>query len=384
MTGRPWSKPAVKWLRDHWFNVPLEEVLSHYPDRSRNAVEKAARHIGLPAKTKTIPDPIPLKLRGVSVPSELENHPSPDAVLKFLVKNQSTIIRVIKRMKERRLAAAIKEASPTLREIKRRRQRTIIFVVADSHVGHKKGLAPPEMWDRCGPENRKLQHRMWRHWRQMIVHMRQAKLDGWRIVVVFLGDINTGKEKADEGSGVYAISIPEQVKIAVGLLSEIVIIADEAYLIRGTPYHTGKEPLAEMMIAKELGIEFKEEMIYHTGRFRFHFSHKVSVTKGPLQYAPTAVARELMFAYAQQEVLGHIDGVIRAHRHQGVGAFFPGGTFGIITPGWQGRTWYSTEGGLALIPKLGYSYIEVDGKAQAYFRGFDEPRMTEVRAKIGD
>jgi len=215
--------------------------------------------------------------------------------------------------------------------------------------------------DFCIPENSKHQWMLWDKWTAM------GKDVGPVDIMVVNGDGVDGYGKKNYGEEMITTDLDAQAYIAARCIAEIK--AKKYVILEGTPYHTGQNINGDAQIALHLKTMGKNAVCYTDYKVdlnnrKFHYAHKVGISKSSWQYRATPVAKELVTALLNVDEVGKFDGVFRGHAHYYVRVEF-GHHFGTILPCWQLRTpFMAREGPLNFIPKHGYVLVEVRKNGQ--------------------
>jgi hypothetical protein len=130
---------------------------------------------------------------------------------------------------------------------------TLVAVVADLHTNSVRGLCPPSINLDAGGTYKasKAQRLVWRRWLDFweIVEAKKKAL-GCRLYVVVAGDV--GDKNTHDGSGLISRVNSDEVKIAALALEKPREIADEFFIVRGTPAHEGPQASLCELIASDL------------------------------------------------------------------------------------------------------------------------------------
>lgn len=238
-----------------------------------------------------------------------------------------------------------------------------ILLVADIHSGSTVSPVHPkaklESGMSVGPNN--FQKRVLRpFWREM------CKVPVDRVVT--LGDMTDGRNRKDEGCGIWTSDLTLQTLNAALLLRELNIRPDEEGYKRidaigGSGYHIGSNPSTDQLVCSKINelndrSSDKFDVKYHGMEFilsaekcKVHFSHKMSTGF----YQGTALNRELMYSYLYQY---DIDGMIRAHIHH-YHLDSDGRRFAVSLPGWKGRDKYLKSFGLKYLSQIGWVVLRL-------------------------
>lgn len=238
---------------------------------------------------------------------------------------------------------------------------TKILVVSDLHVGSIYGLMPGSVEEESsagGDENytvhkpNRFQRSILKRWKDMVKKV--GRVD----VMVVNGDAVDGVNYRERGKSAWTTNLSTQVDAA----ADLVAMVDYKNLVvtQGSLYHVDSNISTDYALAKVLEGKFGDDYVVKTKEGpRFHFSHQIGVSSSSWQYRSTPIARELVAAVLHEDVFGKYHGVIRSHAHYFVMVNF-GTSFGMITPGWQGRSPFVARKSLIYAPKLGWVMLEVD------------------------
>jgi len=223
--------------------------------------------------------------------------------------------------------------------------------VGDMHVGSSYALMPPKFESTIASN---LQKKIYGYWKQMVKDV--GKVD----VLVLMGDIIDGVGKNSNGREMWSTDVDKQIRCALELLK--MIDFDKSVAVYGSEYHVEGNLNADQVLARELGCTYQGwELILkpQNSREKIHVSHNISVSSSAWQYRTTAIARELMFSLLNEREIGMYKCIVRGHAHYYVFVQYSS-NMGWVNPCWQARTPYLVKKGLALVPKLGYTVLEVE------------------------
>lgn len=217
-----------------------------------------------------------------------------------------------------------------------------VLIVSDLHCGHRGGLTPPS-WQYTKHDDQNvrgkfgyLQATVW-DW-----FINTVKKVGPVDLLVVNGDAIDGKGEGSGGTELLTTNRKEQCEIAAECISQVE--AKKILLIRGTPYHTGKEEdwednLSGMVNAYDIG---SHEWVDADGVI-FDFKHKVGSSQVPYSRL-TAPSREAVWnlLWSERGLQPDAKVIVRSHVH-----YF---TFGgdwyklwVTTPSMQAWSKYGTS-----------------------------------------
>jgi len=171
--------------------------------------------------------------------------------------------------------------------------------------------------------------------------------------VIVNGDIVDGNDRHNKGS-VGNDLLMEQCNMATMLL-EMLPQDVPMFITKGTNFHSGYNPIAEQVIAENLGAHYADECIIETCGLRIYANHHIAHT----QYKAGALERKINQVSAVERYYGNIDVVLRAHNHQFM-SVVSRDHVAIMTPGWQHKTPYAVDKDLITPPDIGYVQLVVD------------------------
>ena len=190
-----------------------------------------------------------------------------------------------------------------------------ILIMSDLHCGHRGGLTPPSwQYNKYDDENVRgkfgfLQSTVY-DW-----FVRQVRQVGPVDLLVVNGDAIDGKGEGSGGTELLTTDRREQCEIAAECINQIE--RKKLLLIRGTPYHTGKEEdwedvLAGMVNATDVGWHewFDADGVV------FDCKHKVGRSEVPYGKL-TAPAREAVWnlIWSERDIQPDANVIVRSHVH---------------------------------------------------------------------
>lgn len=189
-----------------------------------------------------------------------------------------------------------------------------ILVISDTHCGHQAGLTPPSYWmESIKSKDSKIAKRalilktMWEFYHKI------ATSKKWDYLFS-IGDLLDGKGQASGGIEQLTTDYKEQVDMAV----EVIKVAKPKVvrMVRGTPYHVGKEDNFEDFVAEAVGAEIKDHMFLDVDGVIFDLKHKIGGSGIPHGRA-TSLLKSSLWAQLWNErgLAPNPDILIRGHVH---------------------------------------------------------------------
>lgn len=250
-----------------------------------------------------------------------------------------------------------------------------LVVVSDLHCICQFGLCPPERFRLDGGGHyspSRLQRQIWKRWRQFWDEWVPMACRGEPFAVAVNGDIVDGPGHHGSSTQLSSNRADEK-RLALTCLRPIAKLCEgRLYIIRGTEAHTGPSAHVEEEIATELkaipdedGCRARYVLWKYVGPKQtskcalVNILHHIGTTSSS-HYESTAVHKELTEAFqeAGRWKKRPPDVVVRSHRHRNIGtniAVENARAFGVVTPGWQGKTpfTYRVAGGRQAEPQFG-------------------------------
>lgn len=189
-----------------------------------------------------------------------------------------------------------------------------ILVISDPHSGHGAALTPPDYWQESlksdDPRIYKkamILKAIWGFWEKISTSRKWDYLFS-------LGDLIDGKGQASGGIEQLTTDYHEQCAMSIKALK--LARAKVIRMVRGTPYHTGKEDNFEDFIADALGAEIKDHMFLDVEGVVFDLKHKIGGSSIPHGRA-TPLLRTAMWAelWHAKKLAPSPDIIIRGHVH---------------------------------------------------------------------
>jgi hypothetical protein len=192
--------------------------------------------------------------------------------------------------------------------------------LTDLHAGHAVGLTPPRYWWNKTRNNA---------WRNKAADAQQecwnyftSEIDALKPIDSLLlnGDMIDGRGEASGGCELISPDREVQVDIAQECIEYTG--AKKAILVRGTPYHTGRQEDWENVLAKQLRgngmeVEVRDQCFYEINGWTFDAKHEVS-SSGIPHGRTTALMREKLWNILWDYLKGgqvDADIMIRSHVH---------------------------------------------------------------------
>lgn len=190
-----------------------------------------------------------------------------------------------------------------------------ILILADPHCGHMGGLTPPgfqfhpEDEDQVRAKFALLQRAIWDWYSATVARLQPID------TLIVNGDSIDGKGDRSGGTEQITTDRRQQVRMAAAAIGEA--RARRVYLIRGTPYHTGKEEDWEDVLAGEVGAaHIGDHDWFEFGGVTLDCKHKISSSIIP-HGRYTALSRDALWnaLWAERKLQPRAGIVIRSHVH---------------------------------------------------------------------
>ena len=230
-----------------------------------------------------------------------------------------------------------------------------LLILADAHCGTMTGLTHPDYWkDSAKSMFHSFQRDTWK-WFESVC--KKIKPD----VVVCNGDMIDGQGKASGGTEQLTVDWEEQAEMAAKVV--MATGAKKYHIIRGTPYHTGKDGDYENLIRHHAPgcVGVYDQTYLDANGLVFHFKHKVSGSAIP-HGRHTGPQREALWNAFQSErgTSPAADVLIRSHVHYH--------TYGgdakrltITTPCLEGSTKYGSKECTGIVD-YGVTWFDIKSK----------------------
>jgi hypothetical protein len=190
-----------------------------------------------------------------------------------------------------------------------------LVAISDLHCGHRAGLTPPgagykrEAFDETERHFAALQSATWDWYAETLADLQPID------TLVVNGDAIDGKGERSGGTEQFQADRHKQVELAARCIQEAK--ARKIYVIRGTPYHTGREEDFEDVLAQEVDAAHigTHDWIDCEGVI-FDFKHKVSTSSIP-HGRHTGPARAALWnaLWAERGLQPRAQVIIRSHAH---------------------------------------------------------------------
>ena len=209
---------------------------------------------------------------------------------------------------------------------------SILLHFTDTHCGHKCGVMPDEYHLRsCADQNVKgnrieasaLQLRLYKAWCSMVDSERYN-------VVICGGDSIEGKNKKEDGRGVWTTDMGEQSECAADLYSMIKCDRGQFYAVAGSGYHVGSDGDGDRASVSMKGVDGKFDLDFFLNiqKLRIYARHEVGYSSIP-HGRSASINREMLNALIQQEMYGVVDLFLFGHTHYAHDV------------GWEGTKYYA-------------------------------------------
>jgi len=188
-----------------------------------------------------------------------------------------------------------------------------MVVLSDLHCGHILGLTPPS-WQ-FQSDNIELGHIAEMQREGWNWYMNAIKRVGKNIdILVINGDLIDGR--GDKSGSTELITSDRARQISIGVECVEQWDANQVFMTRGTPYHTGNHEQFEDLAAEKLGAYIDNSLDIKVNGKLFNFRHKVAGSTVPHGKA-TAVIKESFWNLVQSAYneVPFADVVIRSHVH---------------------------------------------------------------------
>lgn len=229
-----------------------------------------------------------------------------------------------------------------------------IIDMSDTHVGDRLGLYPGDGFvidggSRVAPNQIQ---RAIRSFFDEAVSRCMDEIGGKDFVFLHKGDVVEGSHHRSKSA--LSANHHDQVNNSIALFKPISEKAARTYFVRGTPAHVGEDSEIEELVAAQcsaepspMGHRCHPLLVFKWNGLVVHAAHHIAATSVAASRA-TALMAELaeLQRTAGAEMLEAPDIITRGHRH--VGTFVgdcnhKGMAWSVTTPGWQGKTGYSTK-----------------------------------------
>ena len=192
-----------------------------------------------------------------------------------------------------------------------------ILVEADYHCGSRVGLTPKEYRSLEWRDEENLELRNFYIMQKEIYEWRKKILKeiGKVDIHFILGDCIDGRGEKSGGSEILR-PVETQVIMATECIQEVG--ADKIYMVRGTPYHTGKNSDKEDGIARNVKAEIGNHLFVDVNGLIFDLKHKIGGSGSPVGRS-TAMERahvdNVLWHNDTNKIQPKSDILLRAHCH---------------------------------------------------------------------
>ena len=186
--------------------------------------------------------------------------------------------------------------------------------ISDTHCGHGTGLTPPQFWrESLKADDPKIQKEAMI--RKTIWEFTESVLTKRKWDYLFsLGDLIDGKGDANGGIEQITTDRVKQVDMAVEALS--LARAKTIRMVRGTPYHTGKEENFEDIIADRLDAQIKDHSFLDVDGTVIDLKHKIAGSGVPNGRATPLLRSEVWaLLWNDRGLAPKPDLIVRGHVH---------------------------------------------------------------------
>lgn len=188
------------------------------------------------------------------------------------------------------------------------------LVLSDNHSGHGAGLTPPKYWresikseDPHMAKKALILKTIWEFWNDI------ASSRKWDYLL-HIGDAIDGKGEAS--GGIEQLTTDRQIQVEMATEAISCARAKTIRMVRGTPYHVGKEDNFEDFIARNVGAEIKDHMFLNINDVTLDLKHKIGGSSIP-HGSGTALLKAKLWAalWAERGLAPNPDIIIRGHVH---------------------------------------------------------------------
>jgi hypothetical protein len=236
-----------------------------------------------------------------------------------------------------------------------------ILVVSDLHVGSNVAIMPEEVVIEPSDSEKaqkitanSTQKLLFKKWQEMIDHV--GRVDGCFV----MGDSCDGTNQKSRGFELWTTNMHQQVNTAADLLA--MIKTNKYYGVQGSYYHVGENTSSDLAVIETLNSKvhgFGTDLKVELDNKIYHLAHDASFSSSPVSKA-TALQRELVSSKLYENQYGHIDMIVRGHRHEYIEVKNEFGHM-VVAPCWKLRDAFAAKKGLSMSPMLGYVLLKQDG-----------------------
>jgi len=142
------------------------------------------------------------------------------------------------------------------------------------------------------------------------------------------------------------------------------------YGCQGSFYHVGENTSSDLVVTSQMpNSEFGTDITVEVGDKRIHLAHDIGWSLSPVSKS-TRPMSELVSVKLHDERYGHLDLLVRAHRHEYLELETRLGKM-VVCPCWKARDAFAARKGLSMCPDIGYLYMEVGSDIEIVCRKFD-------------
>ena len=252
-----------------------------------------------------------------------------------------------------------------------KQNKTILAIVADTHIGSTVALCPPVVNLDDGGTYRasRFQHWLWECWKDYWGQVKKAKSTDNRLIVVVNGDAVELDAKR-RSTQLITTNRANVLSMAVDTLAPMYdATPDEVIFVRGTAAHTGKSGSGEESLAADLGAKKSPygtytwwEVLAKIGGVQFDISHHGRMGRLPWSEKNSLhrLAREVQLAYLDRGQRPP-DVVVRSHNHRWGDTYDNEPVRVISTPAWQLKTEFGYRIGSTRPADIGGLLFVLDG-----------------------
>ena len=225
-----------------------------------------------------------------------------------------------------------------------------VLIISDTHCGHVTGLTPPE-YQQVKKEFSQFQKDGWLWYYNMLNRLKPID------VLICNGDLIDGRQERSGGSELITGNRVEQCDMAIECIRNVG--AKKTYIVRGTPYHTGKLEDWEDIIAKNTNAcDIGNRLKININGCIIDTRHKVGRSTIPhgrfTQMAKAAMWDDLQ-TIGKSDYRSNI--IIRSHVHYHVFGGHSNNRIFMTTPALQGRTNYGDK---ECEGSIDYGFVKID------------------------
>jgi hypothetical protein len=209
-------------------------------------------------------------------------------------------------------------------------------VISDLHCGHITGLTPPEFQQINTGKYGDFQKESWIWYTNMIERLKPID------VLIVNGDAIDGRQEKSGGCELITGNRITQTDMATECILKM--NAKKIYIVRGTPYHTGKEEDWEDIIAKNVdAVSVSSHLKLSINGCIFDVRHKTGRSNIPhgrfTMMARTAMWNDLMNSHESKKA----NVIIRSHVHYHIFGGHSNNRVFMTTPALQGQSEYGLK-----------------------------------------